>query len=151
MTTATANASSANAAKAPQTKLNHYTNDYTTQEGVRISLPLYIDLTTAQRKLLLNAVREVANATTEVNVHSLSGITVAHTNGGLSKVESYLGASLDVLRSGVLFQRGGIAADLLIRLQLATGVEIVSAKEIEAALKARISQVKAFVADNQFN
>ena len=133
-----------------QTTINHYENDPITTSGVRISCPLYIDLTTAQRKQLLNAVREAAHATVDTPVHSQSGIVVATTTGGLNKIESYLGASIDILRSSTLFQRGGINADLLLRLQLATGVEIVSVKEIEAALKSRIAQVKAFVNDNQF-
>jgi hypothetical protein len=134
-----------------QTTLNHYTNDPVTPSGVRISCPLYIDLTTAQRKHLLNAVRDAAHATTDTPVHSQSGIVVSSTTGGLNKIESYLGVSIDILRSSTLFQRGGINADLLLRLQLATGVEIVSVKEIETALKSRIAQVKAFVVDNEFN
>jgi hypothetical protein len=132
-----------------RTAINSSANDHVTNEGVRISCPLYIDLTTIQRKALLNAARELAESTTTTTPTTQSGISVATTNGGLTKLEHYLGCSFDILR-GSLFQRGGVPIDLVLRLQLATGVEVVSLKEIEAGIKNKIAVVKSFVEDNQY-
>jgi hypothetical protein len=132
------------------TPINNFTNDYITDSGTRICTPLYLDLTTTQRKELLNAVRSKAAEMDTVSTNTRSGIAVATSVGNLSKIESYLGVSLELLRSGLLFQRGGLAADLVLKLQSVTGVEVVSLKEIEAAYKARIKLVKDFDAANQF-
>lgn len=131
--------------------INNYANDYITDSGTRICTPLYLDLTTVQRKELLNAVRSKAAEMEQVQTNTQSGISVASSVGNLSKIEAFLGVSLEILRSGVLFQRGGLAADLVIKLQAITGVEVVSLKEIEAAYKARTKLVKDYVALNQFN
>ena len=132
------------------THINSSSTDYTTNSGVRISSPVYIDLNNLQRKELLNACREVANATVDAPVHSQSGITVTHTTGGLNKLETYLGCSFDILRTA-LFQRGGIPAELVLKIQLATGLELVSLKEIEVALKAKAGVVKEYIAQHQYN
>lgn len=131
------------------TAINSSSNDYTTDSGVRISCPVYIDLNNNQRKELLNACRTVAHSSETVAVPSKSGISVATTVGGLNKLESYLGCSLDILR-GTLFQRGGLSADLVLKIQLATGVEIVPTKELEAALKSKATVIKAFIKDNPY-
>ena len=130
--------------------INNYLNDYTTQSGTRICTPLYLDIPTAQRKELLNAVRLKAHEMTSAPVKSQSGIAVETATGTLTAIEAFLGCSIDVLRS-VLFQRGGLAADLVLRLQAVSGVEVVSTKEIETALKARAKLVKDFEANNTFS
>ena len=130
--------------------INNFTNDYITDSGTRICTPLYLDLTTSQRKELLNAVRAKAAEMDTVSTNTRSGIAVATSVGNITKIEAYLGVSLEILRSGVLFQRGGLAADLVLKLQSVTGVEVVSIKEIEAAYKARIKLVKDYEAANQF-
>ena len=132
-----------------RTAINSSANDLVTTDGVRISCPLYIDCTTLQRKALLNAARELADSTVTVTPNTQSGISVATTSGGLTKLENYLGCSFDILRSS-LFQRGGVPIELVLRLQLATGVEVVSLKEIEAGIKTKIAVVKSFVEENQY-
>ena len=131
--------------------LNHYTCDYHTEGGVRISLPVYIDVPTADRKTLLNAVREICATTvttTPENTHG--GISVVSQQTMQPQVEAYLGMALDVLRS-MLFSRGGLSADLLLRLQEVTGIEYVTQKDIAAAFKARQGQIKTYVEENKFN
>ena len=132
------------------THLNSAANDYTNQDGVRISCPLYIELTNIQRKNLLNAARSVATAAQETAPKTQSGIVVSTSTGGLNKLESYIGCSFEILRSQ-LFQRGSLSADLILKLQIATGYEVVSVKEIEAALKARAGLVKQFVSESPFD
>ena len=133
------------------TPINNYTNDYITDSGTRICTPLYLDLTTTQRKELLNAVRTKAAEMETVTPRTKSGIAVATSVGNLSKIEAYLGVSLEILRSGVLFQRGGLAADLVLKLQEVGGIEVVSIKEIEAAYRARVKLIKDFDAINKFS
>jgi len=136
-------------ATAPHPIINNYTNDYTTQNGVRICTPIYLDLTNAQRKELLNAVRTASSQTTTTKTNTQSGITVETNNGSLNAVEAYLGTSVDLLRS-LLFQRGGLSVDLVLKIQQVSGLEIVSVKEIEAALKARASLVKSYSSNFPF-
>ena len=99
--------------------INNAGNDYLNEQGVRISLPCYCDLTTSQRKELLNAVRSIASGTVKSEPSTISGLTVETASNQESDIESYLGVSLEVLR-GVLFQRGGLEVSLLLRLQEAT-------------------------------
>ena len=54
----------------------------------------------------------------------------------MNDVESYLGMSLDVLRTA-LFSRGGLNIDLALKLQSVTGIELVSLKDIKSALTAK--------------
>ena len=127
--------------------INAAGNDYISKDGVRISLPCYIDITMQQRKSLLNACRDACSSqviTSEPD--SMSGIRVETTSNQQSDLESYLGMSLDVLR-GVIFQRGGIEAGLLLRLQEATGVELVSEKDFNAAFKARLDVIKKYTSN----
>ena len=130
--------------------LNSATNDYTTPTGVRISTPCYVDLTTSQRKELLNAARDLAHSTSESTPRTQSGISVVSTNGGLNQLEMYLNAGFDIVRTQ-LFQRGGVNLDLIIKLQNATGLEVVSVKELEAALKSKAAIIKEYVAQNPYN
>ena len=46
--------------------LNHHSRDLHLETGVRVSTPVYVDLTTSQRKDLLNAIRTAAAAQVEV-------------------------------------------------------------------------------------
>ena len=127
--------------------LNSAANDYTNKDGVRISLPCYIDITMQQRKELLNACRDKAQAQVVSSTPaSMSGIRVETTSNLQSDMESYLGMSLDVLR-GVIFQRGGIEAGLLLRLQEISGMKLVTDKDFTAAFKARHDVVKAYTKD----
>ena len=127
--------------------INSAANDYTNKAGVRISLPCYVDLTMQQRKEILNACRdECSSQVISSEPASMSGITVETTSNQQSKLESYVGMSLDVLR-GVIFSRGGIEAGLLLRLQEATGIELVSEKDFSAAFKARLDVVKQYTSN----
>ena len=135
---------------APRVSINSSANDYFTSSGVRISIPLYIDLTGAQRKELLNAAREVASRTTTSSVKSQSGISVETTTGGLTALEAFIGCSFDILRQS-LFSRGGVSADLVLRLQAVTGVECVSQKDIETAFKNKAGFVKSFMSSEKFD
>ena len=131
--------------------LNHYTTDYHNDGGVRISLPLYLDVPNSDRKRLLNAVREVCATqaiTTPENQHG--GIKVVASQSMQPEVEAYLGISLDVLRT-VLFARGGLNADLLFRLQEVTGIVLVTEKDISAAFTARKKQIKTYIEENKFH
>ena len=130
--------------------INSAANDPCTSTGVRISMPLYIDLNNAQRKDLLNAVREViSGGTSSRSTQSQSGLIVESASSSESDVESFLGLSLDNLRS-VLFSRGGLPADLLFKLQSVAGIEFVSEKDLAAAFKHRQTFVKGWLKDNQF-
>ena len=131
--------------------LNHYSCDHHTEGGVRISLPVYIDVPTADRKTLLNAVREVCATTVTTKRENTHGsISVVSQQTMQPQVEAYLGMALDVLRT-MLFSRGGLSADLLLRLQEVTGLEFVTQKDIAAAFKARQGQIKTYAEENKFN
>lgn len=130
--------------------LNSGRNDYTTKSGVRICSPLYIDIPQETRKAWLNELRSIASKTTVRKVTSASGISTETATNSDAAIESYLGLTLDTLRSSVLFQRGGIAIDMVLKLQSVTGIEVVSEKDIAAALKVRSEQVKAFITDHAF-
>ncbi|MDC0325917.1 hypothetical protein OAL60_00595, partial [bacterium] len=115
------------------TPINSAANDPITSTGVRISMPLYIDLNNAQRKDLLNGVRVViSSGYSSRSTQTQSGLQVESASSSESEVESFLGLSIDNLRS-VLFSRGGIPADLLFKLQAVAGLEFVSEKDLTAA------------------
>ena len=134
-----------------QTKpLNHHSQDSYTKDGVRISTPVYIDLTQVQRKSLLNAVRSKCNEPAPVRTPvTASGISVQSSASQQAEIESFLGVSVDVLRQ-VLFTRGGIDIALLLRLQAVSGLEVVSVKEIAAALKSKTELIKGYAADHVY-
>lgn len=131
--------------------LNSSKLNYTNDEGVRVSLPIYIDLTTTQRKELFNGVRTAAqNATTATNTtRSISGLVVEHAATNQSSVEQFLGMTVDNLRM-VLFSRGGLSADLVIKLQAVAGVEFVNEKQLAQALTDRKKQVSEFIKANSY-
>ena len=127
--------------------INSAVNDYTNKNGVRISLPCYVDLSTQQRKELLNGVREaIQNSLTISEPASLTGIRVETVNGTQSDVESYLGVSVEVLRS-LLFQRGGIEVSLVLRLQEVTGITFITDKDFAAAFKSRQDLIKGYLTE----
>ncbi|QNI75606.1 hypothetical protein [Synechococcus sp. MVIR-18-1] len=55
----------------------------------------------------------------------------------------------DVLR-GVLFQRGGLALDLIIRLQQVAGMEVLTEADIKKAFSARQKSVLNLVKETVF-
>lgn len=117
--------------------INSAVNDFNTPDGCRISVPVYIDLTTVQRKQLLNGVRErLMKQQAETKPPSASGISVVTNTAGATDIETYLGLTIDVLRT-VIFQRGGIEISLLLRLQEVAGIEMVSQKDITSAFNSR--------------
>ena len=130
--------------------LNHYTCDHHTESGVRISLPMYLDVPNTDRKTLLNAVRDVCSTSFTTKPANTRGITVVESQTMQPQVEAFLGMTIDVLRS-VLFTRGGLSADLLFKLQAITGIELVTVKDLTAAFKARQAMVKTFVEETKFN
>jgi hypothetical protein len=132
-----------------RTQLNSASNDYTTDTGVRVCIPLYIDIPITERKTLLNFVRHKAMEMNVSEVKSRSGISVATSTNQLSNIEAYLGCSLEVLRS-LIFARGGIACDLVLKLQALTGYEAISMKEIDAALKHRLNTIKEYAKVNTY-
>ena len=127
--------------------INSAAHDYTNDSGVRISIPCYIDITMQQRKDILNACRDACNSQVISSTPaSMTGLRVETTSNVQSEMESYLGMSFDVLR-GVIFQRGGIEAGLLLRLQEISGLQLVSDKDFTAAFKARQSVIKSYTKD----
>ena len=131
--------------------INAAANDYMTADGVRISTPVYIDISTNQRKELLNGVRNAVQAQPAVTQpESYTGIRVETASSAQSDVETYLGVSLDVLRT-VIFQRGGLECGLLIRLQEVTGIVFVTDKDIAAAYKQRGNIIKNYTKEYPYN
>jgi hypothetical protein len=135
-----------------QTKpLNHHTRDFTTESGVRVSNPVYVDLTTTQRKDLLNLIRTRCYETIDVTQQETqSGIRTVSSANRQGEIEGYLGMSLDVLRT-VIFARGGLEVSLLLRLQSVAGFEVITTKELMAGLKAKQDLIKAYVTENKFD
>lgn len=138
--------------KKPFEPLNSAKSDYYTDSGSRVSTVLYLDIPMEKRKLLYNALRTKVELASYTNSPSTkSGIqTVTANSSALTNIETYVGVSLSVLR-GVLFQRGGVALDLILRIQEASGVEVISTKELGAALDNRKKQVVNYIKENPFN
>jgi hypothetical protein len=131
--------------------LNSAANDYVSPNGVRVSAVLYLDPPiTPFRKAWLNAVRDAINNSVESTPVTQSGISVVTNTGNMSKVETFLGMTFDNLR-GSLFTRGGISADLVLKLQELTGIVAISPKEIQEGIKAKASLVTSYVKENTFN
>lgn len=122
-------------------QINNSSCDYFTESGIRISNPIYVDIPNTTRKEILNAVREKCNEVVEQETQSVSGIRTTHSASAESTIESYLGLTMDNLRN-VLFQRGGLQIDLVLKLQSVSGMELLSMKEIAAAHKAKQAAVK---------
>jgi hypothetical protein len=135
----------------PNIHINSWQNDFVTTDGVRISTPTYIDLSQNQRKLLFSGVRSAIEAHRSTSTpKTASGIVVETAGIESSSVEQFLGITTNNLRS-VIFSRGGVDITLVLKLQAVTGIEVVPTAEIEAAYKARIALIKAFVKGNTFN
>ena len=130
--------------------LNHYTNDFTNTDGVRVSTPLYVDVPTMLRKQAFNAIREACSDVSDNGEQTNNNVTVVSFSTNQPAIEAYLGMSLDVLR-GVLFQRGGLALDLILRIQSVTGQTLISEKDLTAAFKQKHDIVKAYMKENPFN
>ena len=130
--------------------LNRGVNDWITDDGVRISLPLYVDPPHHLRKQAFSALRAKIESRNQIsNPESISGLSVSTAMSGGNDVEGFVGITMDNLRH-TMFSRGGLDASLLLRIQAVTGVQLCSAADIEKAMKARIKQVKDFVAANRF-
>lgn len=131
--------------------LNHHSSDYTTESGIRISTPIYIDLTNVQRKELLNAIRTRCSEQVEVETggKTLSGNRTVSYSAAQPAIEAFIGMTLEVLRS-VIFARGGIEGGLLFRLQSAAGIQMVSEKELAAAIKSKLDTAKAYMKEHAY-
>ena len=116
--------------------LNATFNDLHTEQGVRISQPIYIDLPTSVRKELLNGVRSLANNPLRWS-RRFTILTSAHI---LCRQPRLSPPKMDILR-GVIFQRGGLSADLVFRLHQVTGIEVITEKDVKAAFKQRQTQL----------
>lgn len=126
------------------TNINAAVNDYISPDGVRVSLAAYADVPVVTRKRALSIVRDLINNSVESTPATQSGITVVTNTGNLSKVERQLGCTFDILRQ-TLFQRGGLPLELVLKLQVLTGVEMLSMKELDTAVKAKTNLIKEYV------
>ena len=133
--------------KKPFEPINSSAADYHNEDGVRFSLPFYLDVPNQRRKDLLNAVRETISLkrTSTSTPDTMSGISVETYTG--NSIEQYIGMNIDVLRS-VLFQRGGLPADLILRLQAVTGLTIVTDAQLKKAFDERKKLVLSYVTNN---
>jgi len=92
--------------------------------GLAISTPIYLSLTTDQTKKVLNAFREAKTKQLLENGWDSSDTPPK------TKVEEELGMNEENLRHS-LFTRQGIPERLLVKLQRLTGVELVTREQIE--------------------
>lgn len=133
--------------KAPTNSSN---NDAYTNKGARVSLPIYIDVSQQDRKLMLNGIRtKIYETSSNQSPSSVSGIQVVTAGSGQGEVERYLGMTLEVLRT-VLFSRGGLPIDLCLRLQNVSGVEVLTEADIKKAFKERQSAVLSYLKEFTF-
>ena len=136
--------------KRVKTPTNAASNDSYSSNGARISLPIYVDISQQDRKLMLNGIRTAIyeqQPTTTPN--SVTGLQVVNATNGQHEVEAFIGMSLDVLRT-VLFSRGGMPIDLVLRLQSVSGMEVLSEKDIKAAFKDRQASVLSYLKENTY-
>ena len=125
--------------------LNDHSYDYNTTNGIRFCQPLYIDPTMTQRKEIYNAVRTLAETTTDATQSpTASGLRVESSATSLPAIEGFLGCSLDLLRSQI-FVRGGMQLALWLKLQKLTGLEYFTEKDVTASFRARAGHVKEFM------
>ena len=130
--------------------LNGAGRDFYSSSGSRICMPIYVDVPHTLRKAWLNVLRDMCSTMMTSTPSTISGLQVDTASNSTSDVESYLGMSLDTLRTAVLFQRGGLPIDLVLKLQHLTEVEAVTDKELVAAFRNRQSDVKVFIQENPF-
>ena len=129
---------------------NAATNDTYSNNGTRISLPIYCDISQQDRKLMLNGIRTAIYAQAPTTTpNSVTGLQVVNATNGQHDVEAYLGMSLDVLRT-VLFSRGGLPLDLVLRLQSVSGLEVLTEKDIKAAFKERQANILSYMKENSY-
>lgn len=133
----------------PSLRVNSAQTDYLSDSGARISTPIYFDANPTQLKDLYNKVRTVAATPISNTVKSVSGISVDSYGSAQQAVEQHLGCNLEILRS-VLFSRGGVNIDLILKIQQVIGEEVVSVKELEAAFKTKLNVVKEILKNNTF-
>lgn len=130
--------------------LNRSANDTITGNGVRISIPVYIDPPTTMRKEILNVLRTKATEPIATsNPNTMSGIQVVSYSTRQPEIEAYLGLSLDNLRN-TLFSRGGLEVSLILKLQNVTGLDIVSDKELASAFDSKKKLCRAFSTEFPF-
>lgn len=134
----------------PSLRVNSAQSDYIAENGARISTPIYYDASPTQLKELYNKVRTVASTPISNTVKSVSGISVDNYGSSQLRVEQHLGCNLEILR-GILFARGGVNIDLILKIQQVIGEEVVSVKELEAAFKTKLAVVKEILKTNSFN
>ena len=134
------------------TAINSATHDLITDVEIRISSPLYVDLPNSLRKELFNGVRTACTAPSVARTASasVSGIQVEESSNRAPDVESFIGMNIDTLRA-VLFSRGGLPVDLVLRLQAVTGIVFVTEKDLNASVKKRATVIKKYITDNTFN
>ena len=130
--------------------LNRAANDTITGNGVRISIPVYIDPPVTVRKEILNVLRSKATEPIATsNPDTMSGIQVVSYSTRQPEIEAYLGQTLDNLRN-VLFSRGGLEISLVLKLQNVTGIDIVTDKELTTAFDSKKKLSKAFSTEHPF-
>ena len=130
--------------------LNSSDNDFFNDQGVRLSSAVYCDLPLTLRKQLLNEVRQLCSTKVSATKSSTpSGLQVVEASSEEARVESFIGMTVDNLRN-VLFQRGGLNVDLVLRLQAVTGLTFVTEKDFAESSKNKVSLIKKFVKDNSF-
>ena len=136
--------------KRVKTPSNAAQNDTYSSNGARISLPIYVDVSQQDRKLMLNGIRSrIYEQQSTSSPSSVSGLQVVNATNGQHEVEAFIGMSLDVLRT-VLFSRGGMPIDLVLRLRSVSGMEVLSEKDIKAAFKERQASVLSYMKDNKY-
>lgn len=131
--------------------INSTTKDYFTEAGARLSLPIYLDPPMVIRKQVLNAVREAIQQSrnSSYTPKTLGGISVSTSDHTNFDIENYLGMNVEVLRA-VLFQRGGLPIDVLIRLQHISGIELLTEKDIKAAFDTRKKATLSYLSTNPY-
>lgn len=120
-----------------QNRYHQQTPTCITPDGVGISCPVYINLTTDQSKALLNAFRNVvAQQRIEMGYNpkplssSLGELSVeTAVLPPQSQAELELGMSEESLRYA-LFNKGGIAERIVLKLQELTGVIFVTSAQV---------------------
>ena len=109
--------------------------------GIAVSTPIYITLTSDQRKALLNRFRQIKQEQLAATNYLVNDPGEASKQSdeqdaqatGLTPVEDLLGMSEEHLRYA-LFSRNGIPERLVVKLQRITGLELVNRREIEATV-----------------
>lgn len=118
------------------------------ENGVRLSVPVYVSLSAPEAKLLLNSFRTFVNADpTPVATRGggISVVTAGKTERQL-KAEQCLGMSAEVLRQQLLSSRSSLSLEQALLLQELTGTQLFTRKDIEKSYKAFLDAVLESVA-----